>query len=163
MKSEYASTMSNDLVGQLHDVIQINIDSRDGFLYAADRLQESESKLQNMFRQAASERSSFVDELEGFVQRNENYQHTEGSFTASLHRTWMSIRDSFANKYDIYAVVAEAERGEDAIKSVYEEALSTVRGVNSSLESVLNRQYKSVKATHDQIRDLRDSLKPSKS
>lgn len=161
MKSDYASTMSADLIGQLHDVIQINIDSRDGFVYTADRLRESESRLQTMFRQAASERASFVEELEAFVPRNESYEHVDGSYAASLHRTWISIRDSLSSKYDVYAIVAEAERGEDAIKSVYEEAIDNVRGVNSSLESVLNRQYNSVKATHDQIRDLRDSLKVS--
>ena len=40
---------------------------------------------------------------------------------------------------DSYAILSEAERGEDAIKGAYEEAMPSVSG--SALNDVLSRQY----------------------
>jgi len=58
---------------------------------------------------------------------------------------------------DAYAVLAEAERGEDQIKHAYEDVLQETAG--SAMNDVLQSQYAIVKAGHDKIRDLRDAHK----
>lgn len=50
----------------------------------------------------------------------------------------------------------EAERGENHIKEAYEEVLQET--ADSPMNELLLAQYAKVKAGHDTIRDLRDSL-----
>ncbi len=56
----------------------------------------------------------------------------------------------------MYAVVAEAERGEDVIKQAYENAGRDLAG---NVLGIINDQFSVIKQTHDAVRDLRDSLK----
>jgi uncharacterized protein (TIGR02284 family) len=69
---------------------------------------------------------------------------------------WMSIREQFSSN-NLYAVLAEVERGEDQIKHAYEQALRSTAG--SAMNDVLTRHYTQVKSAHDRIRDLRDEHK----
>ena len=62
-----------------------------------------------------------------------------------------SIKDDNA-----HAVLSEAERGEDAIKARYEDVLKENPG--NPVSDVLHRQYASVKAMHDRVRDMRDAM-----
>ncbi|TWT39087.1 PA2169 family four-helix-bundle protein [Blastopirellula retiformator] len=58
---------------------------------------------------------------------------------------------------DCYAILAEAEAGEDHIKHAYEDALKETAG--SAMNDVLQKQYAQVKQGHDRIRDMRDAFK----
>jgi uncharacterized protein (TIGR02284 family) len=82
-----------------------------------------------------------------------------GSWQAMFHRWWLDLRGSLSGG-DAYAVLAEAERGEDKIKQMYEEVLKQTAG--NPLSDVLHQQYIEVKKGHDRIRDLRDAAKARK-
>lgn len=81
-----------------------------------------------------------------------------GSVGAALHRTWLNVRDAVAGKGD-YAVVAEAERGEDVAIQNYQDVLNDA-DLPADLRAFVDGQYAQVKASHDQIRDLKHSMKP---
>lgn len=152
MTLETKTNLNEQTIDALQDLAQINIDSRDGFRDAADQIPDA--ALATYFRELADERARQAEELQTYVELNNERPVREGSFLAALHRSWISIRDSLASN-ETHAVLAEAERGEDSIKGAYEDALKDTAG--SAVNDVLQTQYVQVKAAHDRIRDLRDA------
>ncbi len=152
LHSEDAASLSRDTVDRLRQLVQINIDSAEGFRHAADALQDK--VLAADFRVWAVDRTCQGDELTRYVEMNEQSAPEERSWMAALHQTWLDFRAAITAG-DTQAVLAEAERGEDLIKERYEEALTETAG--SAVNDVLQRQYASVKQVHDRVRDLRDA------
>ena len=140
----------------LQELLQINIDSRDGFRYAAQ--QTEDLTLVSLFDKAAAERQMQADDLSATLTINAEEPNRTGSFAPKLHRSWIAVREAFTSDSE-YTVLAEAERGEDMIKQAYENALKHHAG--TAMNDVLQRHYRSVKATHDRVRDLRDEHKES--
>jgi uncharacterized protein (TIGR02284 family) len=154
MAVDTKQTLSVDTVSQLQDLIQANVDSRDGFRQAAQAVEDL--TLRSAFEQLAEDRDFQADELARFVSWNQEVPRREGSVTAAVHRIWMNIREMLASD-NRYAMLCEVERGEDSIKDAYENALRSMAG--GAAHDVLMRQYAAVKASHDRIRDLRDACK----
>ena len=152
MTLETQVTLADETLDTLQDLVQINIDSRDGFREAAGQI--TDAALATYFRELADQRAQQAEELQTYVQLNNERPVRDGSFLAAVHRSWLSIRDSLTGT-DVHAVLAEAERGEDAIKGAYEEGLKETAG--SAINDVLQSQYAQVKAAHDRVRDLRDA------
>ena len=156
MATPARSHLDSRTTAALRELTQLNIDSRDGFDYAAERIEEDAPVIATMFRNLSDERSRNAEQFEALLIHSGEDAPEDGSWTATMHRTWMNIRDMLTVKLDIYAVVAEAERGEDVIKHAYEEACNEVCGAVANL---INDQYTGIKRAHDAVRDLRDSLK----
>jgi uncharacterized protein (TIGR02284 family) len=139
---------------KIHDLIQVNIDSRDGLYYVASKIDSI--PIANYFEQLAGERRAQAEELSRLVEFNGEQPDRSGSFSAAVHRVWIGIRDSLSMaKSDDYAVLAEAERGEDAIVEAYDDALQC--GCTGVVFDLLQQHHAAVKAAHDRIRDLRDA------
>jgi uncharacterized protein (TIGR02284 family) len=151
MAVETKQALTTETIAALQELIQINIDSRDGFRQAAGALDDL--TLKSAFEQLADDRDEQADELARYVAWSGQHPRKEGSVAAAVHRSWMSIRELMSSD-DNYAMLCEAERGEDTIKGAYEKALK--RSAGSAMNDVLLRQYAAVKAAHDRIRDLRD-------
>jgi uncharacterized protein (TIGR02284 family) len=143
-------------VDWLQDLIQINLDSRDGFKEAAENLKENHSSLEVMFRQIANERSAQANELQSVVASNATKPEKSGSVAAAAHRAWMDLRSALGGGE--HAILSEAERGEDHIKEKYEKAIHDLG--SCSCVPMLRRQYAAVQASHDMVRNLRDRQKP---
>ncbi|WP_437204960.1 PA2169 family four-helix-bundle protein [Planctomicrobium sp. SH664] len=154
MPLESKTDLREETLEQIQDLIQTNIDSRDGFRHAASAIEDL--NLSTLFHSLATQREEQANELSRYVEWNHEQPRREGSFAAALHRHWMTIRESLSTN-NLYTVLAEAERGEDQIKTAYEEALRATAG--SAMNDVLLRQYAQVKGDHDRIRDLREEYK----
>jgi uncharacterized protein (TIGR02284 family) len=150
------STFDRRTTATLRQLAQLNIDSRDGFDYAAERIEDDAPEIAKRFRELSDERARFAEQLDSLLLSSGEDAPEEGSWAASMHRTWMNVRDMLTEKPDIYAVVAEAERGEDVIKQAYEEA---TREVSGSVTTLMNEHYTAIKLAHDSVRNLRDSLR----
>lgn len=137
----------------LKDLVRINVDSAQGWDRAAADVKDA--NLKAFFQRVGQQRAGFAHELRRFVEMRDEDVSMSSSLSATLHRWWIDLRSTVQGNE--YAVLAEAERGEDVIKHTYEKTLPKVGG--SPLMSVLNDQYAQVKATHDQVRDMRDSHK----
>jgi len=157
MATNVTNNIDSRSASLLRELAQLNIDSRDGFDYAAERIEDEALHIATRFREWSDQRARFAEQLDGLLINSGQDAPEEGSVAASLHRTWMNIRDMLSSKIDIYAVVAEAERGEDVIKKAYEDAL---RECSGNVLTLVTQQYADVKQAHDAVRDLRDSLKP---
>ncbi len=154
MAVETKINLSEETKTVLQELLQMNIDSRDGFRYAAQ--QTDNLTLISLFDKLASERDAQGQELSACLTINDEEPNRTGSFAASLHRSWMAVREAFTSNNE-YTVLAEAERGEDTIKQAYEAALKDHPG--TAMNDVLQRQYRQVKMAHDRVRDLRDARK----
>lgn len=143
---------------KLRELAQLNIDSRDGFDYAAERIDDDAPAVAAKFRQWSDERARFAEQLDGILRGAGEEAQEDGSWAASMHRTWMNVRDMLSEKPDIYAIVAEAERGEDVIKQAYADAAQELSG---NLLAVINEQYAQVKQAHDAVRDRSKCRRPS--
>lgn len=77
-----------------------------------------------------------------------------GTIAASLHRTWMELRDELNELVDVSAVVTEALRGESYVKQAYETAIDTV--VEPRLLALLRHQYGSVTESYSWLSGLNE-------
>ena len=150
MALETKTTLSTATVNALQDLIQINIDSRDGFQDAAEHLDDF--TLASLFRELAAQRIEQASELRALVADNGETPEKQGSVAAAIHRAWMDLRSAFGA--GAAAILSEAERGEDHIKAKYESVIKNLSGCAAT--DVLHHHYAAVKKSHDRIRDLRD-------
>lgn len=144
--------LRDEVIDNLHKLHQANVDSAEGFQEAAENITDKD--LAKEFLCNANERRQQADELANVLTSNGDTVNREQSWLAKLHQCYLSMRASVSSN-DTKAVLSEAERGEDHIKEAYEDVLKDTPG--SAVNDILQRQYLSVKATHDRIRDLRDN------
>lgn len=147
---------NNESISVLNELIETCKDSEAGFKTAADGLQSSDIKAQ--FIEYARERGEMASQLQSEVRRLGGDPEQSGSMAGSLHRGWIDVKSAVTG-HDDKAIVAEAERGEDAAKAVYQEALG--KSLPGSTESVVRQQSAKVQRVHDTVRNLRDSYPTS--
>ena len=148
---ESITNLNKETIDGIQNLISINIDSSKGFESAAEQIENQQ--IANYFRDCGQERRKFAGELKIAAALNEEVPEDDGSLKGTAHRWWMNIRSTVTGGNE-HTVLADAERGEDEIKHLYEETLKDTAG--SPLNDVLQRQYAQVKTRHDQIRDMRD-------
>ncbi len=154
MSVETKTNLNDKTITKLQQLIRANIDSYDGFREAADQIEDA--NIATLFRQLAEERSNLATQLQQHVQWNGEEAAEDGTMAATVHRAWINVR-SMVSGGDAYAMLAEAEAGEDHIKQAYEDVLKETAG--SAMNAVLQQQYMTVKKAHDRVRDLRDAYK----
>jgi uncharacterized protein (TIGR02284 family) len=150
MTTNTKTALRAETVLALQDLIQVNIDSRDGFNDAAEHVEDV--TLAAIFQELSSQRNDQISELRTLVAANAEEPNASGSAAAAVHRGWMDLRAALGG--GAAAILSEAERGEDHIKGKYEDALKNEETMG--VRDVLSRQYAAVKLAHDRIRDLRD-------
>ena len=141
----------------LNDLIETLKDGQEGFRAASADVESTE--LKTVFSEYSLQRSKFAGELQSLARSlGEKDPQTSGSVAASLHRGWINLKAALSSK-DAHAVLAECERGEDSAVAEYEKALA-VTATPANVQETVRVQYGEVKAAHDRIRTLRDSLAP---
>lgn len=144
------SVLSRETIAALQELIQVNLDSRDGFVEASENVEEM--SIGSLFRELAAERNGQASELRSLVASQSKEPADSGSYVAAAHRLWMDLRAAVGG--GSAAMLSEAERGEDHIKRKYEETMMEHQG--ETVREILQRHYEAVKASHDRVRELRD-------
>lgn len=148
--------MQNDkAISVLNDLIETCKDGEAGFKTAAEGLSNPEVK--NRFMQISRERGQMSTELQAEVRRLGGEPERSGSTAGALHRGWVDIKSAVTGKDD-HAIVAEAERGEDAAKDSYESALRETT-LPASAQTLIQQQATRVRQAHDEVRNLREREK----
>ena len=146
-------TMTNDdVISTLNDLIETCKDGQNGFKTSAEGVERSD--LKSTFYELGQQRSKFAGELQTLVRELGGDPEKSGSVSASLHRGWINIKSAVTGQDD-GAVLNEAERGEDAAKKAYKDALA--ENLPANVKTVVQKQAEDVNAAHDKVRDLRDS------
>ncbi|MGL4512255.1 MAG: PA2169 family four-helix-bundle protein [Lacipirellulaceae bacterium] len=155
MATSHALGLNEAVLGKLRELRRLCVDSSKGFEQCAELTDRV--GMQAVFLALADDRREMDAELELEIVVADGAEEEEGSYFAAWHRAWIQLHKSMTTK-DEFAILSDAEMGEDVIKSAYEGALSETAG--SSIHPLLLAQYARVSKAHDRIRDLRNAAKP---
>lgn len=146
--------MTNEkTLSTLNDLVEICKDGQLGFRTAAGDAKDAE--LARIFTEFTAQRTTFVGELQDQIRALGGDPEKGGSVSGALHRGWIDMKSAIASN-EPHAVLSECERGEDAAVKAYREALE--ENLDPITRGIISRQYASVRAAHDRIKQLRDSL-----
>lgn len=146
-----------NIVQVLNDLIEINNDRADGFDRASSDLQPENIDLKAIFEKFASDSRENSIQLAGLVGKNGDSPDDGNTIVGTLHRAWIDVKASFGGN-DRHSILAECERGEDAIKKAYRDALQH-NDLGTEVREVLLKQQDGVSTGHDTIKALRDAQK----
>lgn len=147
------SDRSHD-ISTLNGLIATTIDSVDGYREAA---KDSEhGRFTQMFTSRAEERHRVTGDLQKEVVRLGGTAVDEGTVLAGAHRAFVNLKSAVTGKDD-KAIVNEVERGEDHIKAKFEDAMND-GDLLPETKSAIGAAWGSVKAGHDEMRDLKHSM-----
>ena len=145
--------MNNDeVVSTLNNLIETCKDGQQGFNSSAQGVEKTQ--LKTFFYEMDQQRSQFVGELQTLVRGLGGDPETTGSLSGAIHRGWINIKAVVTGK-DELAILNEAERGEDVAKKAYKDALEMALPAN--ILAVVQNQYTAVQASHDTVKNLRDT------
>src|ERR1700709_2170485 len=151
--------ISEKAVDVINDLIKINNDRVAGFEKSGNDLEEDNKYVVAIFNKLAGESQQYVVEKTGIAQ--EYGEAADGTSTSGdLHRAWIDIKTTFTGN-DLLAILNECERGEDAAKSAYRDALDPENELDPELAAILQRQQQAITEGHDLIKSLRDQLETS--
>lgn len=148
------ATTSNSQ-GIINDLIEINNDRVAGFEKAIEDINDENIDLKNLFEDYAQQSRKNVQELSA-ITGSAPHLETEMSVSGTLHRAWIDVKALFGGS-DRASILSEAERGEDAIKNAYKDALSS--GELSIGAEIISKQAQDINTAHDRIKALRDVAK----
>lgn len=150
---------TENATGVINDLIEINNDRVAGFEKVIADINDANVDLKAIFQGFADQSRKNSQELAAVVGSVKEVE-TGNSVAGGLHRAWIDVKSLFGGS-DRASILSEAERGEDAIKKAYKDALSDGNLPSSAVE-VVSSQAQKVKAAHDQIKALRDAAKAMK-
>ncbi|MEO6148578.1 MAG: PA2169 family four-helix-bundle protein [Mucilaginibacter sp.] len=139
----------------LKDLIEINTDRVTGFSRASKDLSADDNDLRNLFTMFAGDSRDNVQELGGIINQLGGDAETGSSALGTIHRAWLDIKATFSG-HDRKSILEECERGEDAIKKAYRDALKE-EGLSGDIIAVIAKQQQKINEGHDRIKALRDS------
>jgi uncharacterized protein (TIGR02284 family) len=143
----------SDVADVLNGLIETAKDGEQGFRTAAEKVKDS--YLKSLFSKYATQRATYVQELQSLVSSMGEKPAESGHALAGLHRGWINLKEALARNED-KAVVDEAESGEDAAKKAYSDALT--KDLPANAKSVVEKQYQGVLEAHGAVSNLKHSM-----
>jgi len=150
--------MENQIVNTetLNDLIEINNDRIVGYQKASDELKPEDNDLKSLFaemiRQSQNYKSALIQEIQVLGVEPEKGTTNSGK----IYRAWMDVKAIFTG-HDRETILNNCEAGEDAAKQAYKMALET-DGLAGHIADLISSQQITQKASHDQIKALRDRI-----
>ncbi|PTQ96525.1 uncharacterized protein (TIGR02284 family) [Mucilaginibacter yixingensis] len=149
--------METKTTSVLNELIEINNDRIAGFEKAIADINDENIDLKEIFQRYAAQSRENSQELSALVGAEDNDVETGTSMAGSLHRAWIDVKSIFGGSTR-ESILSEAERGEDAIKKAYRDALEDPE-LSAQAREIVSRQQSGVNAAHDEVKALRDAAK----
>ncbi|HEY7498491.1 MAG TPA: PA2169 family four-helix-bundle protein [Vicinamibacterales bacterium] len=137
------------VISTLNGLIETVKDGESGFKTAAEGLQDSQTK--SLFQQYSRQRSEMARALQSEVRRLGGDPEKSGSVAGAAHRGWINIKSVVTGRDD-GSIIAEAERGEDSAKKMYEDALR--EPLPAETLALVREQSMKIHDAHDRVRAL---------
>ncbi len=138
------------IIATLRELIQINLDSFNGFKQAGEELHDAQ--LGRQFQELSRQRWQQAEDLQRLILREGEERLKKENVSSRILRTIMDWQRAFGTN-DL-ALLQQAERGEAYVKAKYEAALS--RSFGSAIGDYLNYQYARVRAAHEWLVSVSD-------
>jgi uncharacterized protein (TIGR02284 family) len=140
----------------VNDLVKINNDRIEGYDRAIQEAKTEDSDLKSTFEGMKRESEEFKQELSGLA-RELGGEPTQGTRTdGKIYRAWMDVKATFSGN-SRKSVLENCEFGEDAAQRAYRTALSEDSALPPEVRTVVSRQQQSLRASHDKIKQMRDS------
>jgi uncharacterized protein (TIGR02284 family) len=138
----------------LNDLIAVTLDSAHSYEDASNDTKNPRFK--TLFGARAIERKQVTAELQTEVRRQLGGKPAQSGTTAGkAHRVFMNLKASITGSDK--GIVNSVEAAEDHIKAEYEKALADDQ-LSLPVLDLIDRAYRSVKAGHDEMRDLKHDM-----
>lgn len=138
----------------LNDLIEIHNDRIKGYTRAIEELKEGDQDLKVIFASMIDESRNIRMVLGQEVQALGGEMEDDTTNSGKIYRAWMDVKAVFTG-HSRQTVLENCEFGEDAAQRAYETALSE-KNLPAYLRQMLTEQQQTLKASHDEIKALRD-------
>lgn len=143
-----------EIIEVLNDLVQINNDRITGYERAIKETAETDSDLKPLYASMIAESHKIKITLATEVQVLGADVEKGTTAGGKIYRAWMDVKAIFTG-HDRHAVLENCEAGEDAAQKAYRMALQH-QGLPAYLRDILSEQQQALKASHDEIKALRD-------
>ncbi len=141
----------------LNDLIKINNDRIAGYEKAIAELPAVDVDLKALFSSLIEQSQMLKDELQQHISAWEDRVDDQTTAAGKIYRAWMDVKQAFAAD-DRRAVLESCEYGEDAAQKAYRQAEEEVE-ISTAAKALISSQKTQLRASHDQIKQLRDREK----
>ncbi|KIO74991.1 aldehyde dehydrogenase [Pedobacter lusitanus] len=138
----------------LNDLIKINNDRITGYEKAIQELTDNDRDLKDLFLKMIAESHTNKMALASAVQGSGTELETGTTAAGKIYRAWMDVKGVFTG-YDRKTILNNCEAGEDAAQKAYKMALEE-EDLSAETRNLIEEQKVKLRASHDQIRALRD-------
>jgi uncharacterized protein (TIGR02284 family) len=138
----------------LNDLIETTIDSAHGYEEAAENAKDP--TLKTLFSERSRRRRELTRQLQAEVRTFGGEPEDDQSLLGKAHNKFVDLKNAITGG-DQKAVINEVERGEDVIRDKYEKALRD-EDLPPPAREVVSRAYETIRADHDEISRLKDSM-----
>lgn len=142
---------NDEIIATLNGLIETCKDGQKGFMDAAEGIENS--NLKTLLYEFSQQRSQFTGELQTLVQTLGGEPENTGSLSGSIHRGWSNLKAAVTGK-DERSILSECERGEDAAKKAYLDALKIK--LPEYIRDSVQTQYSAILTVHNRVKALRD-------
>lgn len=143
-------------VDVLNRLIQIHNDRMEGYDRASQETDESD--LKKLFAEHASSSRQFKAELAPHVISGGEDPKRDTTIPGKVYQAWMDVRAALSTN-DRKTVLKSCEFGEDVAVKAYENVIKDdMNDLTVEQQQIVKKQFSTVKAQHDLIRDLRDAV-----
>jgi uncharacterized protein (TIGR02284 family) len=132
--------------GTLNRLIETCRDGELGFGTAAGHVADPDVKA--LFLEIAAQREQFIRALLPHAHRLGGATETDGTVAGTLHRGWISIKDTLSH-HDDAAIIREADRGERAALAAFQDAINGMLPPES--RELIETQYAGIQHTHRRL------------
>lgn len=141
---------------ELHNIHDLLVDSRKGYMEAAERAEDNGVK--SLLMAFAQERNALESAVDTELRKQDpEAEHREGgTVKGGLHRAWMDLRDSLS-KSDNANVLSECERGEGYLLMRYDEVLKK-DDLQAGTRMLASNQRAEVQKNVERIKQLRKTF-----
>ena len=148
---------NSDLRLTLNELIQTCRDGQEGFLTAAENVDDAEAR--RVFNEYSLQRAKFTGELQSASHSlGDHKPENASSVGGAVHRGWINLKTAVGGR-DTHGILVECERGENSAVAEFHEALNL--DLPANLREIVQRQANDIKAAHGRIKAMRDATAPT--
>ncbi len=151
------STVNENTVDVLNDLVRINHDRIEGYTKAEQNTDKDNFDLISTFGKMKNQSNDYLLDLSALVIKYGGEVAEDSTTMGKIYRTWMDVQNAFTSD-ERQVVLNECEFGEDAAQKAYKMALDETE-LTEEARSLIAMQKNALKDSHDLIKAHRDREK----